>query len=450
MSKYMMVDKDNFNIQEEKEIYNKFLEFKKTFLDNGVSFFNPNIKLFEDDEVFNEFEYRIIKNYDVSDLKSIEKYKIQLEGASEKVRHFFANIIWLYNYPIADKKRTTKINELEIYLGEFCNTKIVENSLLEKGIASYGRLSQYIYYDINFIYFFTKLYINDKTNPNDIINNINLYELMRELSSEEFKNMKFLASKHILNYLFNPDYYEPIVNTTCKKNIVQKFLGKYTDETLDDDIYEIRKETFGFDKSIYSTVCGTQTNELNGSDKVLKRVAQVIDKANSNNDYDVTINPKNDTDEDLLAREKSKMENGLNAEELVYEDIISKTDKTILINKISKIYGIKEFDTLSQNIDKLIHYSKNYDKFAPFDLISTRDKDILYIEVKSTTGNEIYFSKNEIKFAYTNSENYQIKVVKDSIIYDIDIEDMIHTIYDEMSENNPWSYETVKFKLEFL
>lgn len=450
MSKYMMTDRNNFNIQENIETYNKFLEFKKTFLDDGISFFNPDIKLFENDEVFDEFEYRIITNFDASDLKNIEKYKIQLEGASEKVRHFFANIIWFYNYPIWDKKRTTKISELEIYLGEFCNIKTVENSLLENGIAAYGNLSRYIYYDINFIYFFTKQYVRDKTNPNDIINNINLYDLMRELSDEDFKNVKALASKDILNYLFNPDYYEPIVNTTCKKNIVKKFLGKYTDETLDDDIYKIRKETFGFDKSIYSAVCGTHSSELDGSDKVLKRVAQVIDKANSNKDYEVSINPKNDTDEDLLAREKSKMENGLNAEELVYEDIISKTDKTILINKISQIYGIKEFGTLSQNIDELIHYSKNYDKFAPFDLISTRDKDILYIEVKSTTGNEIYFSKNEIKFAYTNSENYQIKVVKDSIIYDIDIEDMIHTIYDEMSENNSWSYETVKFKLEFL
>ena len=85
--------------------------------------------------------------------------------------------------------------------------------------------------------------------------------------------------------------------------------------------------------------------------------------------------------------------------------------------------------------DKVIHYSKNFDSFAPFDLISTKDEQILYIEVKSTTGSDIYFSKNEIEFAHKNIDNYQVKVVKNKKIYDFDISYIITDIYKSIKDN---------------
>jgi len=448
MSRYLCMDNSNFNVQENLKICEKFTEFKEFFFEKGVSFFDKDLKLFEDDEVFREFENRIITNFDASHRKNTEKYKIQLNGASKKFRHFFANLIWLYNYPIADKKRETKLSELRIYLNNGYNQDILENTVLEHGIASYGRLSQYIYYDINFLYFFTKEYIKNKAqSPHDIIENINLYELMKDLTTEDFKNMKWLSSKHILHYLFNPDYYEPIVNTECKRKIVKYFLKKVSDSTLDEDIYNIRKNTYGFDKSLYH-ICEDSTLDVNDT-KVLKKVARIIQKSISKNDYTIKIEPQNDID--ILSVEKTKIENGLKAEEIVYQEELKRVNKTVLINQIAKVYNIKEFGLLTQNIDGLMHYSKNFDNFAPFDLLSTRDENLVYIEVKSTTGNEIYFSKGEIIFAYNHLKQYFVKVVSNGIVYDLDIKESFEEIYNKITNNSSlWSCETFKLRLEFL
>lgn len=443
----MLSDKDNI------EVYNKFLEFKQTFFEDGVSIFNKDLKLFDNDEVFREFEYRIIKNYDDSKRPNLIKYKEQLSSASEKVRHFFANLIWLYNFPIYGKKNKTKIETIKIYLDKHYDEKSVQQSFPKHGIASYGRLSQHLYFDINFLFFFTKEYIRQKNNPNKIINNINLYDSMKKISNEEFNNMNFLASKHMLNYLFDPDYYEPIVNTSCKRKIVEAYYGEYNDNTLDDDIYKIRKEEFGFDKSIYSEICGTQAvyKRANGSE-VRRKTAQISEnlKVNSKQDFNLDINQGTYQDDDLLDDARKKIENGMQAEELVYEVIQHEVDRTVLINQISQIYQIKELNILMHDIDNIMHYSKNYNRYAPFDLLSTKGDEILYIEVKSTTGDKIYFSKSEIKFAYNHLDNYEVMIVKDNTIYDIDMYETIIDLYTTMIENKlNWSFETISFKIDF-
>lgn len=447
MSRYMLSDAVNL------EIYNKFLEFKKVFFEDGVSIFNKNLKLFDDDEVFREFENRIIRNYDNSDRPYLIKYTEQLESASEKVRHFFANLLWLYNYPIFNKKNETKIETIKIFLDKFYDEKAVKESLPKQGIASYGRLSQYLYFDVNFIYFFTKEYIRNKNNPNEIINSINLYDSMKKISTEHFNEMNHLASKHMLNYLFDPDYYEPIVNTSCKRKIVETYYDKYNDQTLDNDIYKIRQESFGFENSIYGEICGSYSIYKKANrDHITKKIAQVsaVGNIGAISDFDLDLNQKTYED-DILTNAKKKIENGMRAEELVYEIIKHDIDRKILINKISQIYKIKAFDVLTENIEKVIHYSKNYDRYAPFDLISTHNDDILYIEVKSTTGNTIYFSKAEIKFAYDHLENYEVVIVKDNTIYEIDIYDTIIDVYRIIINNEVnWSYETISFKIDFF
>lgn len=435
------------------EVYNKFLEFKKVFFEDGVSIFNKNLKLFDNDEVFQEYEERIIKNYDDSKRPSLVKYIEQLSAANEKVRHFFANLMWLYNYPIYDKKNETKIKTIKNCLDIYYDESIVKESFPEYGIASYGRLSQYLYFDVNFIYFFTKEYIRQKNNPNEIINNINLYQLMKKISAQHFKEMTYLASKHMLNYLFNPDYFEPIVNTSCKRKIVETYYDAYNDQSLDDDIFKIRKEIFGFENSIYGEICGTHAiyKRANGG-QITKKTAQIaeVESIELTTDFDLDLNQKTYED-DILADAKKKIENGMQAEDLVYEIIKHDVDKKILINKISQIYKIKAFDVLAENIEKVIHYSKNYDRYAPFDLISTHNDDIVYIEVKSTTGNTIYFSKAEIKFAYNHLDNYEVVIVKDNTIYDIDIYDTIIDVYRIMINHEVnWSYETISFKIDFF
>lgn len=437
------------------EVYEKFLEFKKTFFEDGVSIFNKKLKLFDNDEVFREFEERVIKNYDDSKRPNLIKYTEQLTSANEKVRHFFANLIWLYNYPIFDKKNETKIKTIKIFLDKYYDEKTVKDSLPKHGIASYGRLSQYLYFDINFIYFFTKEYIRQKNNPNEIINNINLYDSMKKISKEHFKEMTHLASKHMLNYLFDPDYYEPIVNTSCKRKIVETYFHEYNDQTLDQDIYKIREEQFGFTESLYSEICGTHAvyKRANG-DQITKKIAQILENnsVDSKVDFNFDINQRIYED-DILADAEKKIENGMRAEELVYEMIRHDVNQKVLINKINELYNLtqNELLLLTQNIDHVIHYSKNYDRYAPFDLIATQNDDLLYIEVKSTTGNIIYFSRAEIKFAYNHLDNYEVLIVKDKTIYEVDIYHTILDVYKTMIEHQSnWLCENISFKIDFL
>lgn len=444
MSKYLLTNLKMYPTEQNKITYSKFLDFKKSFFEDGVSFFDKNIKLFDDDEVFNEFEKRIIKNYDDSDLDNKTKYLNQLLNSSKKMRHFFANIIWLYNYPIYDTQKTTKTNDIKDYLGTYYKEDLINIKIDNIGIASYGMLKISKYYDINLIYFFTKKYIKTKNNPNEILNNINLYELMKAISKENFDNKQSLASRHILNYLFDPDKYEPIVNTRCKENIAIYFNKEVNEKTLDEVLLQIRNEGFGFNESLYDKVCGEQSLSKNNNIKIKDII--ILD----NKEYNFSLIQKNFAEDDLFKKEQTKVENGKNAELLVYESIKDNVNIKVLGREINDLFSENRIMEIHSKIDKLIHYSKNFNKFAPFDLISTRGEELIYIEVKSTTGNEIYFSINEIKFAYNHIDNYQVNIVKDEIIYELDISNLIIEIYNSIIDNNPkWSFETIKLKLDF-
>ena len=441
MARFLLTNDKMFDIKHNNLVYDEFLKFKEAFFEKGVSFFNHNIVLFDTNEVFEEFEKRIIKNYDDSKLKSVSKYLKQLKNSSEKVRHFFACIAWLYNYPIHDKKNPTKTYEIKEYLGEYYHEDLENIVFKYSGIASYGLLSQYIYYDINFIYFFTKQYITSKNNPHDIINSIDLYTLMKEISNEDFKNMQKLSSRHMLNYLFNPDIYEPIVDTSCKENIVKHYLNKVNKNTLDEDILSIRKNQIGFDISLFD-IC--KKSGISKTAYVLE-----LELEEKKDDFIVSLSSKNYKDDDLLDKYKKQIENGLNAELLVYDEIMKNIDKKVLVNELGKKLGIEKFGEINNKLERLIHYSKNFDKYAPFDLLSTRGQELLYIEVKSTTGNEIYFSKSELEFACDHIENYVVKVVKDKEIYDFSIDEILFEYFEYKEKINLWLIDTIKVKISF-
>ena len=441
MARFLLTNEKMFDVKHNNLVYDEFLKFKEAFFEKGVSFFDPNIELFDNNEVFEEFEKRIIKNYDDSKLKSVSKYLKQLNNSSEKFRHFFACIAWLYNYPIHDKKNPTKTYEIKEYLGEYYHEDLENIVFKYSGIASYGLLSQYIYYDINFIYFFTKQYITLKSNSHNIINNLDLYTLMKEISTENFKNMQKLSSRHMLNYLFNPDTYEPIVDTSCKENIVKHYLGKVNKNTLDEDILSIRKNQIGFEISLFD-IC--KKSGISKTAYVLE-----LELEEKKDDFIVSLSSKNYKDDDLLDKYKKQIENGLNAELLVYDEIMKNIDKKVLVNELGKKLGTEKFGEINNKLEQLIHYSKNFDKYAPFDLLSTRGQELLYIEVKSTTGNEIYFSKSELEFAYDHIENYVVKVVKDKEIYNFSIDEILFEYFEYKEKINLWLIDTIKVKISF-
>ncbi|ACZ11784.1 protein NO VEIN domain-containing protein [Sulfurospirillum deleyianum] len=439
MSRYMLINGEN------QRIYNKFLEFKESFFDRGLSFFDKNIQLFDNDEVFDEFEQRCITNYDSSAKNHEEKFFKQLQGSSAKVRHYFANLSWLHDYPIYDKKIATKHNELKQFLDTYYIEENVEKSLAEAGIASYGNLRFRIYEDIVFLHFFIKEYRKTNSNPHDIIKDINLTKLRNELSDEKFNNVQAVPSRHMLNYLFNPDYYEPIVDSASKRKIVEFFNYDCFKQDIDDCIYQIRETQFGFEDSIYEYVLNNEDNSTR------KSIATIIkyDKEDNKSDDLIILNCTADSNEDLFENAKRKLENGISAEELVYQSIKKNVDKKVFVNHFVKYYHA-EIGIVVENFDKLIHYSKHYNRYAPFDLISTRGQELIFIEVKSTLGNEIYFSRSEIKFAYKHLDNYQVKVVKDKIIYDIDIKDTIKEVFETLYDNQQsWQCETIQFKVHF-
>lgn len=445
MARYMFTNSIIYTKEEldiNISIYDRFLKFKDIFFRDGKSIFDSSIKLFDNNEVFEEFEKRIIKNYDSSKKNSVEKYTLQLKNSSKKFRHFFSNLIYLYNLPIHETYKETKINEILTYLDYSIDKSSINKLFIEDGIASYGGLKRSKYYDINFLYFFTKKYKDNLLiNPNELINTLNLYELMSPLTNEKIDNRNLLPSRHMLNYLFNPDVYEPIVNTSCKENIVKYYLGKVNKNTIDEDILSIRKNKTGFEVSLFD-IC-----KKSGMSKTAYVVN--LDFKQKKDDFKVSLSSKNYKEDDLVDKYKRQIENGLNAELLVYNDIIKEVDEKVLLNQLIKLISFNKIEEISDKLERLIHYSKNFDKYAPFDLISTQGQELVYIEVKSTIGNEIYFSKSELEFAYEHIENYLVKVVKDGEIYDFSLYEVICEYFELKEKINLCSIDTIKVKIGF-
>ncbi len=179
----------------------------------------------------------------------------------------------------------------------------------------------------------------------------------------------------------------------------------------------------------------------------IKKILPKKFEKKSKQDYRPTLSSRKFEKEKFLEIEKSKIENGVNAEKLVYESIKNDVNRKVLINELNKFFSNNKITEISSKIEDLIHYSKNFDPYAPFDLFNTRDDELIFIEVKSTTNNEIYFSKSEIEFAYENIKNYIVKIVKDNEIYELEIFDLIEEIYNNINNNQKWIYDTIKIRL---
>lgn len=453
MSKYLVTNEE-YASTDVLKAHELFVDFRNAFYEIGVSFFDETLNLFDDNEVFEEYERRIVENYDESKDGSMKKYARQLENSSKKFRHFFANLVWLYNLSIRDKNHQTKVDEILICLQDTSYKNIVNQKTPQTGYINYGNLFQAKYYDINFIYYFSHDFIKSKENPNSIINKLNIIERMKEVSNESFKNMQNLASRHVLNYLFDSDKYEPIVSTNDKRKIITHFLGNYDDELIDEDLYKIREENFGFNDSLYSIIYDypniqpVKRDRKKTSSNIRTAILSTASKQSKNYAIGFELNNQ---EKDNIEDYKSKLENGILAEELVYNNVITTTDKRLLINKLYTMDITKNISNIAENIDKLIYYTKYYDQYSPFDLITTKNEEPLFVEVKSTVGNQIYFSKNEIQFAYEHQDNYEVRIVKNNVIYILDLKKHIQDLYNYIFDHvYQWQVESIKFQIEFL
>ncbi len=456
--KYFIKSHHDLEPSEQEEIYNLFQNFKNTFLEEGISFFDPSIKLFEDDSVFEDYEKRIIEGYDSSENNSLDKYSKQLNNASTKLRHFFANIVWLYNFPIRNesKLQETKIKEIILFLN-LSDSYLIENKIASEGILNYGNLFHSKYADINFIYFFVKHYRQTKKNYNEIINNIDINTLTKKISSEYTTNKSTLPTQHILNYLFAPNLYEPIGSRDDKRKIVCHFMGSYDDSYLDEDLRYIRFEN----QMKNSESLFWFANDFKGKlkERVKRKKQRVLKKAfiNSSKKCNKTFefNSKNKdakfSFEDSQSENDNKISTGLAAEELVWQYEVERVNKAQLVNILIKLDIYNNLDNINKNINDIMHYSKNLNWKAPFDIVSCRNNKILYIEVKSTTNDIIYFSKNEIIFAFRNYDNYEVRVVHSNEIYVLNFEkDILENIYSLIQNELLWSLEKISFKVNFL
>lgn len=450
MARYIFTN-ERYDTKLNQETYNKFLRFKDIFFNKGKSIFDENLNLFDNDEVFLEFEERIIKKHDSSSNGSIEKYMKQLKGSSSKTKHFFANLVWLYNFPIYDMKPETKKNEIKTYLySSKYSEELLNDFIPEKGFASYGATRNHKYFSICYIYFFVKDIIKESGEYIETLNKIKVYERINEICTIYSNTINLVPPLHMLKFLFNPDYYEPIVNTLGKRNIVKHFLDRVDDDKLDDDLYSIRKNQFGFDNSLYAVLYGEGTNLDYVQYKKIKVKKNIEKSIDSKFNFSLSSNTKSENER--IEDYKIKLINGEKAERLVYDNIIkylTPMEKAELITAIYKRFEKNyTIDRISQNIDKIIHYSKNFDSNSPFDLITYANDDLLFIEVKSTVSNEIIFSRNEILFAFMNKDNYEVRVVKENNIYLLDLENTIDEIYEFLNNRTNWCCKSFVIHLD--
>ncbi len=425
---------DGFNI------FNKYMEL----ILNGKSIFDHSINFMNSDELFNIYEKNIIEKYINTTDHHTEKYKQQLKGTSNEFKHFFATLTWIRLYPILDMHTENKISEINLYLPKGSEISEKDDYFKYKGVAHYGRLRVKTYEDLNMIFFFIRTYKKNRTkNLNDILNEIDYYDEYTLGEDRSTTRHDSIPSRHMLNYFFNKEHYEPIVDASAKRRILEYYhvpsISTMDKVTIDKNLYQIRVDINDFKISLFSQVeLGIKTNK--------KATTATFSSTSSDIDY----KKKNiDSHDEILESYKKKLENGLKAEILVWEKLKKEIDKPSFINIIKQEFDFS-FDYAAQNFEKIMHYSKNYNTYAPFDLLTVDENELIYVEVKSTTSDVVYFSKQEIKFANEHQDCYIVYIVKDEEIYTFDYSDTIRDIYTQMFKNNDWSFDTVKIRITFI
>lgn len=443
-----------YAIENNPKDYELFINFKDKFLINKVSIFDENLEVITEENL-NQFEERFIINYIAGgELNFLEKSKKQLGNSSKSFKHLFCNYLWLYNFFFSsvnrggydiDKAFETKIKEIRTLINENFNSELIPKI----GYANCG-ISYKTRKDVEMCYihifvkhlFYNPTIIYDKEQLIDFIYKMNVNT---DLDYYVGANVKKAGIKNILLYLLFPKDFEPIVSFGDKEKIVNGFGRISLNKNIDENLKSIREKS-NILNSFYDVdnihkwqdvdvIRPNEQNTNNNKLKVTKRIKKT--ESSTSNKFDLLNHNdlKNDYEEKLIA--------GQEAEDIVYSELSNKYMSKEKLNgtyvknilfAIENIYGFEVINSLrSKKLKEISMFSKFIHTKAPFDIIYTNNATVKFVEVKSCKSKpyKIYMSINELFFAYENIDNYELKVVIDNIVYDVEpfpIEDLYNEV----------------------
>ena len=443
-----------YAVENNKEDYQLFLDFKESFLVNGYSYFDKSLKVITQENL-DEFEKRFIENYIAGSEQDFnEKATEQLESSSKSFKHLFSNYIWLYNFFFSSvdggsykvsKSVSAKHNEVNSYLGEHIEIDFIPEYGFANCGTSYNTRKDV---EICYIHIFVReifkkpALLTQEENLTYFIKNMNVKKQIKNyVGTNLFKS----GIKNILLFLLMPNRFEPIVSYGDKESIVNGFGIVDAEKDVDENLLLIR-EKFDIDKSFYEdeyiSIWENAKAPKNPKNKSIKKARVIPTSKGQGVNKKIKVKSNNDLHEEY----DNKLKAGQNAEEAVFYDVqqkfMSKKKDIEYINaifkKLSSIYPFEDVKHLTRSpLKEISMFSQYVYTNAPFDIIYPCGSDIKYVEVKncSSTPCKIYMSVGELNFAYKNSDNYELKIVVDGEI--LDVEDLpIEELYNQVKEIN--------------
>lgn len=444
----------SYPIKRNQNDYQLFLDFNKSFFINGCSYFDKTLKVITKENL-DEFEERFITNYIAGNEQNFnEKASKQLKNSSRSFKHLFSNYIWLYNFFFSSvddgsykisKSVLSKYNEVNSYLEEYIEIELIP----EFGFANCGT-SYNTRKDVEmcYIHIFTREIFKNPTlltQQENLIKFIKNMDVKTQIRNYVGTNLFKSGIKNILLFLLIPDMFEPIVSYEDKKSIVNGFGEINSKKDIDENLLLIR-EKFNINKSFYEdkyfliwrnakTIKKTNSNEIRKARVIATSKHQTISKK-----------IKLKTNDDLQEEYNNRLKAGQNAEEVVFFDLqkrfMSKKKDIEYINIIFKalcnLYSFEEVKQLrNSSLKEISMFSKYVYTNAPFDIIYFDGSDIKFVEVKNCSSRpyKIYMSVGELNFAYEHNDYYELKIVINDEI--LNLEDLpIKELYNQVKEIN--------------
>lgn len=427
-----------YAIENNKEDYQLFLDFKESFFVNGCSYFDKSLKVITQENL-DEFEERFITNYIAGSEQDFnEKASEQLQNSSKAFKHLFSNYIWLYNFFFSSvdsgsykisKSVSSKHNEIESYLGEIIEIDFIP----EYGFANCGT-SYNTRKDVEMCYihiFIREIFKNSAllSQENELIYFIKNMNVKTQIKNYIGANLFKSGIKNILLFLLMPNRFEPIVSYGDKESIVNGFGMIDSEKDIDENLLLIRKK-FNINRSFYEDEYILIWGNVKASKKTKIKSAKKAIVIPTSKKQSISNKIKVKTNDDLHDEYDNKLKAGQNAEEFVFLDLkekfMSKKKEieyiNIIFNKLSSMYSFEEVKHLTRSpLKEISMFSKYVYTTAPFDIVYPNGSDIKFVEVKNCSSKpyKIYMSVGELNFAYENSENYELKIVVDNEVLDV-------------------------------
>lgn len=427
-----------YAIENNKEDYQLFLDFKESFLVKGYSYFDKSLKVITQENI-DEFEERFIENYIAGSAQDFnEKATEQLKNSSKSFKHLFSNYVWLYNFFFSsvdsgnykiDKSTSLKHNDIESYLG-----KSIDSSLIPKyGFANCGT-SYKARKDVEmcYIHIFIREILKKPTLLNQEKDLITFIKNMNvKIQINDYKGINLIKSgiKNILLFLLLPEQFEPIVNYKHKESIVNSFGMVDSEKDIDKNLLLIR-EKFNIHKSFYENEYISMWENAKAPKKTKTKSIRRARVISTSKEQGINKKIEVKSNDELHEEYDNKLKAGQNAEEAVFFDLQKKFMSkkkdieyiNLIFNELCNLYSFEDIKHLTKSsLKEISMFSQYVFTNAPFDIIYPSGSDIKFVEVKncSSTPYKIYMSVGELNFAYENSDNYELKIVVDGEVLDI-------------------------------